>query len=140
MREATLQFFGSLACPLGILAVANRQLEKSGFRLPKINGNSKAVKQANIVIEALPKIAVTIGSLVAGMNIGNRIMNKVNNKIFGQHEDRKVHASDYLVHADDVCVAASLLLKDNKSIAAITSKARPASFILAGTKTGYQHE
>ena len=139
LREASLQFFGSLACPLGILAVANNLLEKSGFEMPKLSGTSKLVKHSNVVLSTLPKILVTIGSLVAGMNIGNRIMNKVNNKIFDQKENREVHASDYLVHADDICVAASLLLKDNKSIAAITSKALPASFILAGTKAGSEH-
>ena len=138
LREASLQFFGSLACPLGILAVANHVLDKSKFELPKIQGTSKAVNIANTVIAALPKIAVTIGSLVSGMHIGNKIMNKVKNTIFKQQEHREVHASDYLVHADDICVAASLLLKDSKSISAITSKALPASFILAGVKTGMQ--
>lgn len=138
LREASLQFFGSLACPLGILAGANHLLEKSKFELPQMEGASKTVKAINTVISAAPKIAVTLGSLVLGMNLGNKIMNNVNNKIFNQKEHRDVQASDYLVHADDICVAASLLLKDSKSISAITSKVLPASFILAGAKTGMQ--
>ena len=138
LREASLQFFGSLAAPIGILKAANTILDKSGFKLPKLKGNSKFAKSANVFLEALPKIAVTIGSLVAGMNIGNRIMNKVNNYIFNDNINRTVQKSDYLVHADDVCVAANLLLKDSKVISSITSRALPASFILAGTKTGIQ--
>ncbi len=138
LREASLQFFGSLACPIGILAAANKALDKANIKMPQLQGNSRMTKIANNFISASPKIAATIGSLVLGMNIGNKIMNKVNNKIFNQEENRKVQASDYLVHADDVCVAASLLLKDSKTISAITSKALPASFILAGTKTGIQ--
>lgn len=136
LREASLQFFGSLACPLGILSIANKALDKSKFELPKIKGSTKTIERANVVISALPKIAVTFASLVAGMNVGNKIMNKVNNKIFHQEENRKVETSDYLVHTDDICIAASLLLKDSKTISAITSKALPASFILAGAKTG----
>jgi hypothetical protein len=138
IREALQQFFGSLVCPISILAVAEKGLEKSGFKLPQIQSNSKLAKAANVALAALPKVAVTICSLVAGMEIGNSIMNKVNNKIFKKEVKHDVHASDYLVHTDDLCVAANLLLKDNKSLSSITSKALPLSFILAGTKTGTQ--
>ena len=137
LREATQQFFGSLMCPIAILSVAEKALEKSGFKMPQIKSASKYV---NNVIGAIPKIAVTIGSLIAGMEIGNKIMNKVNNKIFNEEVKHDVHPSDYLVHTDDMCVAASLLLKDSKSISSITSKVLPLSFILAGTKTGMQEK
>ena len=131
----------TLSCPVKII---DNPVKTSStiFFAPKPTATPKTPAVASIgfiSIPKLPKILVTIGSLIAGMNIGNRIMNKVNNKIFDQKENREVHASDYLVHADDICVAASLLLKDNKSIAAITSKALPASFILAGTKAGSEH-
>ena len=138
LREATQQFFGSLVCPISILAVAEKALEKSGFKLPQIKSASKFANVANTVLGALPKIAVTIGSLITGMELGNKIMNKVNNKIFKEEVKHDVHPSDYLVHTDDLCVAASLLLKDSKSLSAITSKALPLSFILAGAKTGMQ--
>ena len=137
LREASQQFFGSLMCPIAILSVAEKALEKSGFKMPQIKSASKYV---NNVIGALPKIAITIGSLIAGMEIGNKIMNKINNKIFNEEVKHEVHPSDYLVHTDDMCVAASLLLKDSKSLSAITSKALPLSFILAGAKTGMQEK
>ena len=138
LREAAMQFFGSLLSPLIILSGANKLLEKSEIKMPEIQGSSKIIKSANVLISALPKITVTILSLIAGMNIGNKIMNKVNNKIFGQDENRKVHASDYLVHADDICIGANLLFKDAKQITTITSRLLPVSFILAGTKSGIQ--
>ena len=138
LREASQQFFGSLVCPISILAIANKGLEKSGFKLPQIQSASKLAKAANTALAALPKVAVTICSLIAGMEIGNKIMNKINNRIFKEEVKHDVHASDYLVHADDLCIAANLLLKDAKSISNITSKALPFSFILAGTKTGTQ--
>lgn len=138
LREASQMFFGSLVCPLGFLAVTERLLDKSGFKLPKINSGSAFAKKANVLLSALPKIAVTAGSLIAGMEIGNAIMNKINNKIFKEEVKHDVHPSDYLVHTDDACVAASLLLKDSKTFASVTSKLLPASFILSGVKTGIQ--
>lgn len=139
VREGLLQFFGNLACPLGLLNVSNNLLEKSKFKLPEFRGTSKPIKAINTIIKALPKITVTAVSLVAGMHIGNRIMNKVNNKLFNQQETRDVHASDYLVHIDDICIASSLILKDSSAISNITSKVLPVSFIVAGTKTGMKN-
>ena len=136
LREASQQFFGSMLCPIALLSQTNSMLEKSDFKLPQITSSSKGAKVLNTVLGALPKIAVTIGSLVVGMEVGNKIMNKINNKIFKEKVKHDVEASDYLVHADDICLAANLLLKDTKSISTITSKALPATFILAGTKTG----
>ena len=138
LREASQMFFGSLVCPLGILSATEKLLDKSGFKLPLIHSGSAFAKTANVFLEALPKIAVTAGSLIAGMEIGNNIMNKVNNKIFKEEVKHEVHPSDYLVHTDDACVAASLLLKDSKTFASATSKLLPASFILSGVKTGIQ--
>ena len=121
LREASLQFFGNLACPLAVLTCANKLFDRPGL------------KSATIT-----KIAVIISSLVLGMNIGNKIMNKVNNKIFNQEQNRKIHSSDYLVHTDDICIAASLLLKDSSALSKIVSRVLPFSFILSGTKTGTQ--
>ena len=136
LREASSQFFGSLLCPVGLLMAAENVLDKSEFKFKKLNGNSKFIKHTNNFLSALPKIAVTIGSLVVGMNVGNSIMNKINNKIFGEAQYRKVETSDYLIHSDDLCVALSLLLKDSKGIQSFMAKALPASFVLAGVKTG----
>lgn len=128
LREASLQFFGNLATPLSLLFVSNKAMDYYYFKT-KPFGNPKS---------PIPKILASIISLVAGMNIGNKIMNKVNNKIFNQTQNRKVTKMDYLVHTDDILIAANLLLKDSKSISNITSKLLPASFILAGVKTGMQ--
>ena len=138
LREASQQFFGNMLCPIGLLAAGNKVLEKTNFKLPKINSNSKPAQIVNGVLSVLPKVAVTIGALMGGMEIGNKIMNTVNNKIFKEDIKHDVHAEDYLVHADDLCLAANMLLKDAKSISAVTSKILPATFIVAGSKTGMQ--
>ncbi|MCD7780482.1 MAG: hypothetical protein LUH05_07415 [Candidatus Gastranaerophilales bacterium] len=140
LREASQQFLGNMACPLGLLAASNKLLEKTNFKLPKINSASKPAKIANGVLNVLPKAAVTIGSLVGGMEIGNKIMNKVNDKVFKEEVKHDVKPEDFLVHTDDLCLAASMLLKDAKSVTTVTSKVLPASFIVAGAKTGIQEK
>lgn len=138
LREASQQFFGNILFPIGIMAAGNKVLEKTNFKLPKINSDSKPAKIANGVLAVLPKVAVTVASLVGGMEIGNKVMNKVNNKIFKEEVKHDVNVEDYFVHADDLCLTANMLLKDAKLISRLTSKVLPATFIVAGSKTGMQ--
>lgn len=140
LREASQQFFGNIACPVGLLAVGNKLLDKTKFKLPKINSSSKPAQIINAVTSVLPKVVVTVASLVGGMELGNKIMNKVNNKIFKEDVKHNVKAEDYLVHADDICLTANMLLKDARSISVLTSKVLPLTFVLAGSKTGMQEE
>lgn len=136
LREASQQFFGNMACPIGLLALGNKILDKTNFSLPKLSETSKYARPVNGVLSVLPRIAVTIGALIGGMELGNKIMNSVNDKVFKEKVKHHVHKEDYLVHADDLCLAANMLLKDAKSISAVTSKILPATFIVAGSKTG----
>ncbi|MCD7878317.1 MAG: hypothetical protein LUG16_00105 [Candidatus Gastranaerophilales bacterium] len=138
LREASQQFFGNMVCPIGLLAASNKFLDKTNFKLPQINSASKTAKAVNTVLNVLPKAALTVASLVGGMEIGNKIMNNVNNKIFKEDVKHDVKPEDYLVHADDLCLTANMLLKNVKSVSAVTSKVLPATFIVAGSKTGMQ--
>ena len=136
LREASQQFFGNVLCPVGLLAGASKLLEKSGFKMPQLKGNNKFTKAANVVLSALPKMVVTIVSLVGGMEIGNAVIHKINNKVFKEEVEHDVKAEDYLLHADDLCLTANLLLKDAEAISKVTSKVLPLTFVVAGSKTG----
>lgn len=138
LREAGQQMVGSLVCPIGILAIANKLLDKANIKMPQVPATVKGAGFINNALNYLPKAAVTVASLVTGMEIGNKIMNKVNNKIFKEEVKHDVKPEDYLVHADDLCLATSMILKDVEAVSNITSKALPATFILAGAKTGMQ--
>ncbi len=122
LREASQQFFGCLAAPLSLLALGNHALKKHN------------------VTKTAPKVGVVLASLFGGMEIGNFVMNKVNNKIFKQEVKHDVKPSDYLLHFDDLCLTANMILKDVKSLSGITSKILPATLILAGTKTGIKKD
>ena len=136
LREASQQLVGCTAIPVGLLAFGNKILEKTNFKLPQIKSNSKAAMAVNGALAVLPKVAVTVTSLVGGMHVGNKVMNSVNNKIFKEDVKHDVKAEDFLVHADDLCLTANMVLKDIGPVAAVTSKILPATFLVSGAKTG----
>lgn len=136
LREASQQLFGCTMIPVGFLALGNKVLEKTNFKLPQLKSNSKPARAINGMLAVLPKVAVTIGSLVGGMQVGNKVMNKVNNKIFKEDIKRDIKPEDFLVHTDDLCLTANMVLKDIGPVSAVTSKILPATFLVAGAKTG----
>lgn len=136
LREASQQLFANTVIPVGFLAVAEKVLEKSKIKLPQINSTNKVAKAVNVVLSALPKIVTTVASLGVGMIVGNKVMDKVNNKIFKENNSSNIHPEDMIVHADDVCLSANMLLKDSQKLSAITTKILPWTFIIPGTKTG----
>lgn len=140
LREASQQFVGNTLFPVLTSAVANKALDKSGFKLPQINSTSKVAKIANTALAAAPKVVVTIASLMGGMQVGNKLMNAINNKIFKEDVKHSIAPEDMLVHTDDICLTANMILKDTKVISSITSKALPVTMIIPGAKAGMQQK
>ena len=140
LREASQQFVGNTLFPIVTSAFANKALDKSGFKLPQINSTSKIAKIANVALAAVPKVVVTLASLIGGMQVGNKLMNTVNNKIFKEDVKHSIAPEDMLVHSDDICLTANMLLKDTKVISSITSKALPLTMIIPGAKAGMQQK
>lgn len=136
LREASQQLVGCTIIPVSLLSLGNKVLEKTNFKLPQIKSNSKSAKMLNGVLAVLPKVAMTIGCLTGGMHVGNRVMNKLNNKIFNEKVQHEVKPEDFLVHADDLCLTANMVLKDVAPLASVTSKILPMTFIVSGAKTG----
>lgn len=136
IREALEQLVGCIALPVGFVAAGNKLLDKFNVKLPQLKSTGALADFANNALKHLPKVAVTVGSIVAGMHIGHEFMTKVNNKIFKEEDNHKIEAKDFLVHTDDLCVASSLIFKDTEKISKVTNKILPLSFILSGIKTG----
>ncbi len=139
VKEAIQQALGNIITPVGLLAINTRLLEKSGLKFPIIKGNNKFVKFANQSLGALPRVVVTIASLVAGMKIGHTIVDKLNEKIFHEKEKRQIKASDYSAHVDDLCLVSSLMLKDS-AVKTVTSKMIPLSMMISGFEAGTKQE
>lgn len=136
IREASHQFVGNTLFPITFLAIGNKILDKTNFKLPQIKSNSKAATIANGVLKNLPRIITTGVSLLGGAHIGNKVVSAVNEKIYKQKENHCVKAEDMLVHTDDICLATSMIFKDTPKISSFTNVILPATFIVPGVKTG----
>ena len=111
LRESLQQFVGNIAFPLSFVAVGNMlydaAVKKFDFKMPAFNN-----KVVDAISKSLPVIAVTAGSLAAGIMVGNKVANKVNNKIFEEEEERKIKASDFAAHVDDTLLGATLVAQN----------------------------
>ena len=52
---------------------------------------------------------MTLGGLAAGILIGNKVSNFINDKIYHKKVDRKVRTSDFAPHVDDLSMAITLM-------------------------------
>lgn len=140
LREASQQFVGNTLFPVSFIAIGNKILEKTNFQLPKLKSTSKLATAANVVLGALPRIITTAVGLAGGVTVGNKLMNTINDKIYNEKVKHSVEAEDMLMHSDDVCVATSLLFKNAPKISSITNAILPATFLVAGAKSGMQQK
>lgn len=136
VRESLQQFFGNITIPVSILALNMHLLDKSKFSMPLLKATRKYANKLNPVIKEVPRIGITIASLFGGLALGNKVMNKVNDKIFKGKENREVKPSDFSAHADDLCFASSFIFKDGSAIKGVISRILPATFLVAGYEAG----
>ena len=140
LREASQQFVGNTVFPVSFIAMGNKLLEKTKFQLPKFKSASKFANMANVVLATLPRIITTGLALAGGTLVGNKLMNVVNDKIYGEKQKHTIEAEDMLMHSDDVCLATTFLFKDATKIASVTNAILPATFLVAGAKSGMQQK
>lgn len=140
LREASQQFVGNTLFPVSFIAMGNKLLEKTNFQLPKFKSASKIANMANVVLGALPRIITTGVALASGSLVGNKFMNVINNKIYNEKTKHTVEAEDMLMHSDDICMATSFLFKNAPKMASVTNAILPATFLVAGAKSGMQQK
>ena len=140
LREASQQFVGNTLFPVSFIAMGNKLLEKTNFQLPKFKSTSKFANIANVALGALPRMITTGVALASGTLVGNKLMNVINDKICGEKQKHTIEAEDMLMHSDDVCLATTFLFKDAPKIASVTNAILPATFLVAGAKSGMQQK
>jgi len=86
------------------------------------------------VIGVTPKIAASLTGLGVGMLIGNKLSHVINNKLFGEKEDRPVSIKDLCAHTDDMCEMASFISTTNPVIHGI-SRIIPIAMMVPGLET-----
>ena len=127
-KEALHQFFGNILAPIAVLTVASKGLEAT-----------KILNKVKPVTGKIIESAVTIGSLITGMHLGNGLVSKVTDKIYNEKDTHKIKLEDYSVHADDLCMAISHIGKGSV-ISRIAAHCLPFAFLLSGYKTGIAKE
>ena len=110
------------------------------MKLPKFKSTSKPAKVANAVLGVLPRVVVTFASLFGGAHVGNKVVNDFNNFVFKENVKHEVKPEDMIVHADDLCLAGSMVLRDVKNLSNLVISALPSTFLVSGIKTGIQQK
>ena len=140
IREASHQIIGNIAAPLAVIYAFNKGVDKFNIKLPKINSTSKPAAVLNGAIELLPRLVTSCAGLWLGINVGNKVSNVINNKIFGASKNnRAVKAADYCIHVDDPITALTLADKSG-SLRAFTGKVMPFVFLLSGYEAAMAEE
>lgn len=126
-KEGIFQMVANIIIPISTVGVSVKLFEKfadSKFTSGKAKNITKAI--------------ITIGSLIGGMFVGNKIGNVINDKIFNSQEERKMSVKDLSSQLDDTCLAASMLTQGGgaKSWGKIFSKFIPIALLMPGIETG----
>ena len=127
IREGISQMVGNLLIPILLID-----------RVCKFKDSLNGKTFKNPVMKALSKThkALYVGvTLVGGLMLGNVVANKINDCIFPQHKKRPLKTKDFAVHFDDICFAASLILKGNP-IGNFANRIIPATLLLSAYETG----
>ena len=99
----------------------------SGDAVHEVNGNK--------ILRVLCPTVVSGSSLAVGIIAGNKVSNKINEKVHGVKQDRGIRLTDFAPHLDDVCLAITLMA-DKSPVGDIISKFVPVALTIAGIETG----
>jgi hypothetical protein len=99
-------------------------------------------KSSNILKKSVTKLPSVTGAMVglgAGMYVGNRVSNKVNEHIFKKKDVRPIKLTDFSAHIDDICVAATFISENNPLTRAV-SRFIPLALCVPGNEVGSKQE
>lgn len=145
-REAINQILGNVLVPVIFVGQVSRLYEKYQnqilSKVPQIKEslkNPKLVKYTNKAMKCVPSALLTIIGLGAGIVVGNKVSNFINEQIFHKKVDRKIKSSDFAPHVDDLSMAVTLMADKNAFTTAITNTI-PLFLCVPGIETGIAKE
>ena len=138
--EAVSQFLGDVSIPLGFVAVPTilykkfENLAEATTKHTRLQNAAKFIK-GNKLLKILCPVVISGSSLVAGIIAGNKVSNKLNERVHGVKQERKIRITDFAPHLDDVCLAITLMA-EKSPFGSIVSKLVPVALTVAGIETG----
>lgn len=135
-REAIVQFTNISMPIVFVEGLSNVGKYISSKIMPNWDKSSSFLKKAT---SKLPPVIGSMGGLMAGMYIGNKFSNKLNEVIFKKKDDRPIEVTDFSAHIDDICVAATFVAENNP-LTKLVSRFIPCALMVAGNEIGSKKE
>lgn len=135
-REALIQYV-NISLPIATVAGASQLNDLVKKVLPKnlVNTKNKNLKALGYAGQVLS----TLAALCVGIYSGNKISNKINQKIFKSKDERPVQFTDWSAHVDDLCIA-SRYIAPNSLITKGISRIVPLALVVPGYEIGTKKE
>lgn len=133
-REAVIQLLGNVFTPLACVSLGMRSFKKYEPQIVKFLNCSKKT-------EGIPGVAATLLSLTAGIFLGNKVGNTINEKCFRVKDNRKIKLTDMSPHIDDLCIAASVAAAEGDSaLSNFVGRIIPLALLIPGLAVGTTQE
>ena len=142
-REVLSQLLGNVLTPVtcvwGGAKLYNKYTDKIEGAMPQLKGNKKSISTLNKCLKKLPNAGFTVAFLGAGIYLGNRVSNLINEKLYHRKVERNIKASDFAPHVDDLCMAVSMM-NNGSSFGSKLGRIIPLALIVPGYQTGIAQE
>jgi len=137
LRESLQQMVGNIIIPVFCVYHTVKFFKKheDKIKLPQLKETSGFSKNFNKFTKKAPGVFAALGALAISIKVGNWVANKISQKVFNVHDQRKIEIGDFSGHLDDICLATMLISPDNK-FGQIAGKIIPVALLVAGYESG----
>jgi len=135
-RESVIQLIGNIFTPLVCVFGGIKMYNKVK---PQIVAFIDKSISKNETIKKIPEVLISAASLLAGIFLGNKVGNLINQKAFHIDDERKLILADMSPHIDDLAIATSLVIPQG-FVGNCLSRVVPAALMIAGVSVGTTQE
>ena len=144
LRESLTQILGNVITPVALVGGASRLYKKYEEpiknAMPQIKKEGKIIEHVNKFIKVSPAVGITLAALGTGIYAGSKVTNLINEKFFGQKENRDIKASDFAPHVDDLCLAITLMGAKDSPVASTITRTVPLFLAVPGYQVAKAQE
>ena len=137
-REFLNQILGNVAVPISCVWAGAKIFKKYEDHLikmmPTVKETRKGAKIINMISTHIPQAFFTLAFLGIGIYLGNKVSNYINDHLYHKKVDRKIKATDFAPHVDDICMATSMM--DSSSFGDALARVIPIALLVPGYQTG----
>jgi hypothetical protein len=127
VQEVLSQLVGNVAVPLGFVSAASRICKKC------------KVDKLGKVTAGFVRVLATFAALGIGIPTGNKVGDFINSKLYKKEVDRKIKASDFAPHVDDLALAVTLMAGDG-ILKNVMTRLVPIALLMPGLEIGRAKE